>query len=101
MTLRYAHTVLLELFMRVSDIALILAATGALVASVEDRNRSEVTVQPEVTARAEPVAVEAAMITCPLRKPDFATVMQAAFLGDGTLIVEQQTNTRVRHIKDC
>ncbi|MDQ0510485.1 hypothetical protein [Ancylobacter amanitiformis] len=95
MTLRYAAPSILEPHMRATDIALILAAIGALVASVENRNRVEVTVQ------AKPVARETQLITCPLRKPDFATVMQAAFLGDGTLIVEQQTNTRVRHIKDC
>lgn len=80
--------------MRLTDIALILAAVGALVAAVENHNRVEV-VPAEVTPKA------AELITCPLRKPDFATVMQAAFLGDGTLLVEQQTNTRVRHIKDC
>ena len=44
---------------------------------------------------------EPALITCPLRKADFATVMQAAVLGDGALLVEQQTSTKVRHIKDC
>ena len=81
--------------MRPSDIALGLAAVGALVAAVENRNRLEVAAPVEVASK------HAQMITCPLRKPDFATVMQAAMLGDGTLIVEQQTNTRVRHIKDC
>ncbi len=81
--------------MRVTDIALLLAAAGALVASVENQNRVE------LTATREPAAQEAKFITCPLRKPDFTTIMQAAFVGDGTLVVEQQINTRVRHIKDC
>jgi hypothetical protein len=81
--------------MRLTDIALILAAVGALVAAIENHNRVEVTPPAEVAPK------EARLITCPLRKPDFATVMQAAMLGDGTLIVEQQINTRVRHIKDC
>ena len=81
--------------MRITDIALIVAAFGALVMAVEtnhvDLGQREV----------KPVAPEITMITCPLRKPDMATIMQAAFIGDGTLLVEQQTNTRVRHIKDC
>jgi len=80
--------------MRVTDIALILAAAGALVAAVENRNRVDL-------APREVAPKDTSFITCPLRKPDFATVMQAAFVGDGTLLVEQQTNTRVRHIKDC
>jgi len=84
-----------EGYMRLTDIALVLAAVGALVAAVENRNRVEVAAPAQVAPR------ESRLITCPLRKPDFATVMQAAMLGDGTLIVEQQTNTRVRHIKDC
>ncbi|MBS7541108.1 hypothetical protein [Ancylobacter lacus] len=79
--------------MRVSDIGLVIATLGALFL-YEGRNRTDLTV---ASARAD----EPKMITCPLRQPDFATVMQAAFLGDGTLIVEQQTRTRVRHIKDC
>lgn len=83
--------------MRVTDIALVVAALAALVAAVEARNRVEVTSPPPVL---EPTK-KAEFITCPMRKPDFATIMQAAVLGDGTLIVEQQTNTRVRHIKDC
>ncbi|GLK70779.1 hypothetical protein KHC23_18235 [Ancylobacter dichloromethanicus] len=82
--------------MRLSDIALI-AATLGLFAAAEASNRVEMT--PQV-ARAEP-APRRQLITCPLRKPDFATVMQAAMLGDGTILVEQQTNTRVLHIKDC
>ena len=82
--------------MRLTDIALIVATVGAFVIAVEARNHVDL-VQHEV----KPVKPEVAMITCPLRKPEFATVMQAAFLGDGTLLVEQQTNTRVRHIKDC
>lgn len=83
--------------LRVIDIALIIAALAALVAGVEARNRVEVTPPPPVAEAGK----QAQLITCPMRKPDFATVMQAAVLGDGTLIVEQQTNTRVRHIKDC
>ncbi len=81
--------------MRATDIALIVAGLGWL-AVVEAGNRVEVAPREE----AAPVR-HAQLITCPLRKPDFATVMQAAMLGDGTLLVEQQTNTRVRHIKDC
>ncbi|TCK16679.1 hypothetical protein EV667_4453 [Ancylobacter aquaticus] len=80
--------------MRLSDIALI-AATLATFAAVEVGNRVEM--KPETVEKAE----RRQLITCPLRKPDFATVMQAAMLGDGTLLVEQQTNTRVLHIKDC
>jgi hypothetical protein len=80
--------------MRITDIALIVGALSALVMAVEARNHVDLgqqeTPKPEVT-----------MITCPLRKPDFATIMQAAFIGDGTLLVEQQTNTRVHHIRDC
>ncbi len=83
--------------MRVTDIALVIAALAALAAAVEARNRIEVTSPPPVL---DP-AGQAEFITCPMRKPDFAIVMQAAVLGDATLIVEQQTNTRVRHIKDC
>lgn len=82
--------------MRATDIALIVVACGALVAAVEARNRVDVVQEAEAT----PVK-HAKLITCPLRKPDFATVMQAAYLGDGTVLVEQQTNTRVSHIKDC
>lgn len=82
--------------MRVTDIALIIATVGALVAAVEAKNH--VDIGPEVH---EDVPVHAQLITCPLRKPEFATVLQAAMLGDGTLLVEQQTNTRVHHIKDC
>ncbi|MCS0497369.1 hypothetical protein [Ancylobacter mangrovi] len=82
--------------MRVTDIALIIAAIGALVAAVEAKNRIDIgpAVEKELPRQSQ-------FITCPLRKPDFATVMQAAFVGDGTLIVEQQTQTKVRHIKDC
>lgn len=82
--------------MRITDIALIAAVLG-VVAAAEAGNRIEMT---PPAAKAE-VAPHPRLITCPLRKPDFATVMQAAMLGDGTLLVEQQTNTRVRHIKDC
>ncbi|MDQ0349894.1 hypothetical protein [Ancylobacter vacuolatus] len=84
--------------MRLSDIALI-AATFVTFAAVEAGNRTDVKAQDvaqEVTKTAH-----RQLITCPLRKPDFATVMQAAMLGDGTILVEQQTNTRVLHIKDC
>lgn len=80
--------------MRLSDIALI-AATFGTFAAVEAGNRTDV--KPQEVAKAE----RRQLITCPLRKPDFATVMQAAMLGDGTILVEQQTNTRVLHIKDC
>ncbi|HEY9214041.1 MAG TPA: hypothetical protein VIQ29_14485 [Ancylobacter sp.] len=80
--------------MRITHIALIVLTLGALVMAVEARNHVDLG-QQEI---AKP---EAAMITCPLRKPDFATIMQAAFVGDGTLLVEQQTNTRVHHIRDC
>lgn len=82
--------------MRLADIALIIATCGALVVAVEARNHVDVVQEPE----AAPVK-HAKLITCPLRKPDFTTIMQAAMLGDGTLLVEQQTNTRVLHIKDC
>lgn len=80
--------------MRLSDIALI-AATFATFAAVEAGNRVEM--RPQEVAKIQ----HPQLIICPLRKPDFATVMQAAMLGDGTLLVEQQTNTRVAHIKDC
>lgn len=80
--------------MRTSDIVLFVAALGALAMAVEGRNRTDISAP-------EPKPAETSLITCPMRKPDFATVMQAAFVGDGTLIVEQQTRTRVRHIKDC
>ncbi|WP_371347392.1 hypothetical protein [Ancylobacter sp. IITR112] len=83
-----------EWTMRLSDIALI-AATLATFAAVEAGNRVDM-LPHEVTKIEHPT-----LITCPLRKPDFATVMQAAMLGDGTLLVEQQTNTRVLHIRDC
>jgi hypothetical protein len=86
----------MESAMRVTDVVLIVATLGAFVAAVEARNRVEVGPHEVAAVREAPK-----MITCPLRKPDFATVMQAAFVGDGTLLVEQQTNTRVRHIKDC
>ncbi|QIB33233.1 hypothetical protein [Ancylobacter pratisalsi] len=82
--------------MRITDIALIIATVGAFVAAVEAKNR--VDIGPEVH---ENVRRHSELITCPLRKPDFATVMQAAMIGDGTIILEQQTNTKVRHIKDC
>ncbi|WP_428031042.1 hypothetical protein [Ancylobacter sp.] len=82
--------------MRVTDIALIAATLGVFVAA-EAHNRIDMTPQ---LAKAE-AAPARQLITCPLRRPDFATVMQAAMLGDGTLLVEQQTNTRVLHIKDC
>ena len=81
--------------MRLSDFAMIVAAVGAFFMAMEDR--SVITVAAPEQARAE----RPPLITCPLQKPDFATVMQAAFLGDGTLLVEQQTQTKVRHIKDC
>ncbi|MCK0208286.1 hypothetical protein MWN33_09605 [Starkeya koreensis] len=83
--------------MRATDILLILATAGAFIA-VEAHNRVEIS--PAAPAP-ESAPAKASLITCPLRKPEFATVMQAAMLGDGTLIVEQQTNTRVRHVKDC
>jgi hypothetical protein len=86
---------MLERKMRVTDIALIVAAAGALVAAVEARNRVDISPPPAV-------AEKTSLITCPMKKtPDFAVVMQAAVLGDGALIIEQQTNTRVRDIKDC
>ena len=80
--------------LRLTDLALV-AAFGLLVLAMEHRNRVDL----GVTSVRD--SARTALITCPLRKPDFATVMQAAFLGDGTLIVEQQTDTKVRHIKDC
>lgn len=83
--------------MRATDIVLILATAGAFIA-MEAHNRVEIA--PPAPPRQGALA-DRPMITCPLRKPDFATVMQAAMLGDGTLLVEQQTNTRVRHVKDC
>jgi hypothetical protein len=85
---------MLEAKMRPTDIVLFAAAIGALALAVEGRNRTDISahdVKPE----------HSNLITCPMRQPDFATVMHAAFVGDGTLIVEQQTSTRVRHIKDC
>ena len=84
--------------MRITDIALIVAAFGAFVMAVES---SHVDLGHHEVADIRVAGPDVIMITCPLRKPEFATVMQAAFLGDGTLLVEQQTNTRVRHIKDC
>ena len=86
--------------MRIADIALLFLALGAAVMVVEARNRVDLG-QHEIIDTHDSAPPKAAMITCPLRKPEFATIMQAAFLGDGTLLVEQQTNTRVRHIKDC
>lgn len=87
---------MLERFMRVTDIALIIAAVGALVAAVEARNRVDIGPAPEELEKS------GQLITCPMKKrPDFAVVMQAAVLGDGALILEHQTNTRVRDIKDC
>lgn len=80
--------------MRPTDIVLFAAAIGALAMALEGHNRTDISAQD---VRLE----ESTLITCPMRKPEFATVMQAAFVGDGTLIVEQQTRTRVRHIKDC
>jgi len=81
--------------MRLADLALIIATAGALVMAIEDRSRVDIRAEPTVETETS------TLITCPLRKPEFATVMQAAFVGDGTLLVEQQTRTRVRHIKDC
>ncbi|GAB4071455.1 hypothetical protein GCM10028812_45020 [Ancylobacter sonchi] len=84
--------------LRPSDFALIVAF-GVMAVALESRTRVDLAaIRP-----AEKVErVETAMITCPMkRQPDFATVMQAAVLGDGALIVEQQTRTKVRHIKDC
>ncbi|HSI41211.1 MAG TPA: hypothetical protein VLA00_11755 [Xanthobacteraceae bacterium] len=79
--------------MRIIDITLLAAAAGAFFMSVEGRNRTDLTATEQVA--------ESEFITCPLRKPDFATVMQAAFLGDGTVLLEQQIATKVRHIGDC
>lgn len=84
--------------MRRTDIALFAAAT-LLILAIEAGNRTDVSA-PAAEGE-ERAAATAALITCPLRRPELATVMQAAMLGDGTLIVEQQTATRVRHIKDC
>ncbi|MFK8249994.1 hypothetical protein [Ancylobacter terrae] len=81
--------------MRASDLAVAMAAIVALFMAIEDRSR--VTVAPPEAAPRH----HAGLLTCPLRQPDFATVMQAAFLGDGALIVEQQTATRVHDLKDC
>lgn len=80
--------------MRLTDLALIAATLGAFAAA-------EASTRVEMVPEAAEPAPRPALITCPLRKPDFATVMQAAMLGDGTLLVEQQVNTRVHHIKDC
>lgn len=82
--------------MRITDIALIVATVSAVVMAIESRSRIDLGQQ--TIAKPAPVT---SLITCPLRKPDMATIMQAAFMGDGTLLVEQQTNTQVRHIKDC
>lgn len=86
--------------MRITDLSLVLLALGAVVMVVEARNHIDLG-QHEIIDTHNSAPPKAAMITCPLRKPEFAVVMQAAFLGDGTLLVEQQTNTQVRHIKDC
>lgn len=80
--------------MRPRDIVLFAAAIGLLAMALEGRNRTDISAE-------DVKSEESTLITCPLRKPEFATVMQAAFIGDATLIVEQQTGTRVRHIKDC
>lgn len=80
--------------MRGTDIVLFAAAIGALIMAMEKRNRTDISVH-------DVRAVDTSFITCPMRKPDFTTVMHAAFAGDATLIVEQQMNTRVRAIKDC
>lgn len=81
--------------MRLTDLALIVAAAGAFIMASESGNRV-------VAPPAPPPSTEkSSLITCPLRKPEMATIMQAALLGDGTLLVEQQTRTKVRHIKDC
>jgi len=84
--------------MRITDIALVVAAVIALVMAVESSHVDLGQHEIDTHKVATPTAT---LITCPLRKPEFATIMQAAFLGDGALLVEQQTNTRVRHIKDC
>lgn len=86
--------------MRIADIALVVLVLGAVIMVVEARNHVDLG-QHEIIDTHDSAPANTAMITCPLRKPEFAVVMQAAFLGDGTLLVEQQTNTRVRHIKDC
>lgn len=80
--------------MRPRNIVLVAAAVGLLAMAIEGLNRTDISAEDVRPA-------ESLLITCPLRKPEFATVMQAAFIGDATLIVEQQTSTRVRHIKDC
>ena len=84
--------------LRPSDLGLIIVF-GVMAVALESRTRVDLGVIRVAERAVE--KTEAALITCPLRKPDFATVMQAAVLGDGTLIVEQQTRTKVRHIKDC
>ncbi|MCJ8144909.1 hypothetical protein MKI84_18460 [Ancylobacter sp. A5.8] len=83
--------------MRVSDFVLVAAAAAAFLMAESSHNHAEIAPSQPVNAGHK----EAQLITCPLRKPEFATVMQAALLGDGTLLVEQQTRTRVAHIKDC
>lgn len=83
--------------MRLTDIALIVAAAGAFIMASESGNRVVAPPAPQAKASKE----KSSLITCPLRKPEMATIMQAALLGDGTLLVEQQTRTKVRHIKDC
>ncbi|MCK0198443.1 hypothetical protein MWN34_16135 [Ancylobacter sp. 6x-1] len=83
-----------------SDMALATALLATLFL-YEHHNRTDLTAHLAATERLADASASMPMITCPLRHPDFATVMQAAVLGDGMLIVEQQTQTRVRHIKDC
>lgn len=73
---------------------------AAAVVAVEHGNRVDLAARAPAE-RVDAERTRVALITCPLRQPDFATVMQAAVLGDGMLIVEQQTATKVRHIKDC
>lgn len=85
--------------MRLIDIGFVVTVALVLL-TAEYRSRVDLAAAPAPLQTTSPQP-GAALITCPLRKPDFATVMQAAFLGDGTLVVEQQTSTRVRHIKDC
>ncbi|MDR6951975.1 hypothetical protein J2X65_001326 [Ancylobacter sp. 3268] len=84
--------------LRPIDLVLVIVLAVMAVA-LESRTRVDLGVIRGAERAAE--RPEAGLITCPLRKPDFATVMQAAVLGDGALIVEQQTRTKVRHIKDC
>ncbi|GLK81992.1 hypothetical protein [Ancylobacter defluvii] len=84
--------------LRPSDLVLVIAF-GVMAIALESRTRVDLGVIRVAERTVE--KTEAGLITCPLRKPDFATVMQAAVLGDGALIVEQQTRTKVRHIKDC